>query len=90
MIDPVALQGVEIGAISELDEQRLEGVRAKGEARLTRRDVLRNLHWTAATLDDALRGAAGRVVAHEVHGNEVRIEAEIPERYLERYREHLW
>jgi GTPase len=32
---------------------------------------------------------AGRVVAHEVHGDEVRIQAELPERLLERYREHL-
>jgi GTP-binding protein HflX len=32
---------------------------------------------------------AGRVVAHEVDGDEVRIEAEIPERLVERYREHL-
>jgi GTPase len=32
---------------------------------------------------------AGRVVAHEVDGDEVRIEAEIPERLLERYREYL-
>jgi len=33
--------------------------------------------------------AAGRVLAHEVVGDEVRIQAEIPERLLERYREHL-
>jgi len=33
--------------------------------------------------------AAGRVVAHEVRGDEVTLEAEIPERLLERYREHL-
>lgn len=33
--------------------------------------------------------SAGRVVAHELHGEEVRIEAELPERLLERYREHL-
>jgi GTP-binding protein HflX len=33
--------------------------------------------------------AAGRVVAHEVGGDEVTLEAEIPERLLERYREHL-
>jgi GTP-binding protein HflX len=33
--------------------------------------------------------AAGRVVAHEVLGDEVTIEADIPERLLERYREHL-
>jgi GTP-binding protein HflX len=32
---------------------------------------------------------SGRVVAHEVDGEEVRIEVEIPERLLERYREHL-
>jgi GTPase len=32
---------------------------------------------------------SGRVVAHEVDGDEVRIEAEIPERLVERYREHL-
>jgi GTPase len=32
---------------------------------------------------------AGRVVAHEVDGDEVRLEAEIPERLVERYREHL-
>lgn len=32
---------------------------------------------------------AGKVVTHEVHGEEVRIEAELPERLLERYREHL-
>ena len=32
---------------------------------------------------------AGRVVSHEVMGDEVRIEAEIPERLLARYREHL-
>jgi len=28
-------------------------------------------------------------VAHEVRGDEVTLEAEIPERLLERYREHL-
>jgi hypothetical protein len=33
--------------------------------------------------------AAGRVVAHEVGGDEVTLEADIPERLLERYREHL-
>jgi GTP-binding protein HflX len=33
--------------------------------------------------------AAGRVLTHEVVGEEVRIQAEIPERLLERYREHL-
>ena len=33
--------------------------------------------------------AAGRVVAHEVLGDEVMLEADIPERLLERYREHL-
>ena len=33
--------------------------------------------------------AAGRVVAHEVRGDEVTLDAEIPERLLERYREHL-
>jgi GTP-binding protein HflX len=32
---------------------------------------------------------AGRVVAHEVDGDEVRIEAELPVRLIERYREHL-
>jgi len=32
---------------------------------------------------------AGRVVAHEVDGDEVRIEAELPARLIERYREHL-
>jgi GTP-binding protein HflX len=31
----------------------------------------------------------GRVIAHEVSGDEVRIEAEIPERLLDRYRGHL-
>jgi hypothetical protein len=33
--------------------------------------------------------AAGRVLAHEVAGNEVHLQAEIPERLVERYREHL-
>jgi GTPase len=32
---------------------------------------------------------AGRVVAHEVDGDEVRIQAELPARLIERYREHL-
>jgi GTPase len=32
---------------------------------------------------------AGRVLSHEVAGDEVRLEAEIPERLVERYREHL-
>ena len=32
---------------------------------------------------------AGRVVSHEVLGDEVRIDAQIPERLLPRYREHL-
>jgi len=32
---------------------------------------------------------AGRVISHEVLGDEVRIEAEIPGRLLERYRDHL-
>ncbi|HEY2941613.1 MAG TPA: GTPase HflX [Vicinamibacteria bacterium] len=32
---------------------------------------------------------AGRVVAHEVQGDEVTIDAEIPERLVSRYREHL-
>ena len=34
--------------------------------------------------------SVGRVVSHEVQDGEVRIVAEIPERLLERYREHLW
>jgi GTP-binding protein HflX len=33
--------------------------------------------------------AAGRVVRHEVEGDRVTIEAEIPERFLSRYRGHL-
>jgi len=32
---------------------------------------------------------AGRVVTHEVDGDEVRIQAELPARIIERYREHL-
>jgi hypothetical protein len=32
---------------------------------------------------------AGRVVSHEVSGDEVRIDVEIPGRLVERYREHL-
>src|SRR5262249_28552891 len=32
---------------------------------------------------------AGRVVSHEVDGDEVTIDAEIPERLVARYREHL-
>ncbi len=32
---------------------------------------------------------AGRVVGHEVEGDQVTIEAELPERFLSRYREHL-
>jgi GTPase len=32
---------------------------------------------------------SGRVVSHEVQGDEVTIDAEIPERLVERYREHL-
>jgi GTP-binding protein HflX len=32
---------------------------------------------------------AGRVVSHEVDGDEVRIQAELPQRLIERYREHL-
>jgi GTPase len=31
----------------------------------------------------------GRVTAHEVHGDEVTLDAELPERVVERYREHL-
>jgi GTPase len=33
--------------------------------------------------------ASGRVLSHEVVDNEIRIEAELPERVLERYREHI-
>jgi len=33
--------------------------------------------------------SAGRVLAHEVRGDEVTLEADIPERLLERYRENL-
>jgi GTP-binding protein HflX len=33
--------------------------------------------------------SAGRVTAHEVQGDEVTLDAEIPERLVERYREHL-
>jgi len=33
--------------------------------------------------------SAGRVVSHQVHGDEVEIDAEIPGHLLERYREHL-
>jgi len=32
---------------------------------------------------------AGRVVAHEVEGDEVRLQAELPQRLIERYRRHL-
>jgi hypothetical protein len=32
---------------------------------------------------------AGRVVSHEVEGDDVTIDAEIPERLVSRYREHM-
>jgi GTP-binding protein HflX len=33
--------------------------------------------------------SAGRVTAHEVNGDEVTIDAELPERLVDRYREHI-
>ncbi len=61
---------------------------------LTRRLALRRTPVRLRFGSSDVRGiaavyGAGKVLLHEVHGDEVRIEAEIPERLLERYREHL-
>ena len=74
-----ARTGEGLDALKTLLLERLE---------LTPRGVRLRFHASEAR---AIAGVytAGRVVAHEVHGDEVRIQAEIPERLIERYREHL-
>jgi GTP-binding protein HflX len=70
-----------------------EGLPRLGEAMSERLDLEpRNVKLRFSVRD--ARGiagiySAGRVVSHEVHGDEVHIDAEIPGRLLERYREHL-
>jgi len=70
-----------------------EGLDALGTAMARRLELLRRpvrLRFRAADAR-AIAGVyhAGRVVSHEVEGDEVTIDAEIPERLLERYRGHL-
>jgi GTP-binding protein HflX len=69
------------------------GLEQLGGALATRLDLVPRSVRLRFPLGDA-RGiasvyAAGRVTSHEVVGDEVRIAADIPGRYLERYREHL-
>jgi GTP-binding protein HflX len=64
-----------------------------------REELLRRLEMGRRTVDLTFpaadrRGiaavyAAGRVLAHEVEGGRVRLTAELPERVVDRYREHL-
>jgi len=68
----------------------LEGLKDAIAARLSLRP--RNVRLRFDTAD--ARGIAGvyssgRVLAHEVSGGEVNIEAEMPERMIERYRAHI-
>jgi GTP-binding protein HflX len=97
-VDQIAAQG-----LRRLQEARPEGVPVSaltghGVGPLqTRLATLLRLRQKSVHLrfsrEDAGAIAAlysvGRVVSHEVHDGEVRIVAEIPERLLERYREHL-
>jgi len=70
-----------------------EGLEALKTALATRLDLVprsvRLRFGAGETRAIAAVYASGRVLAHEVVGEEVRIHAEIPECLLERYREHL-
>jgi GTP-binding protein HflX len=76
--------------VSARDGEGLEGLKQALSQRLELRARSVRLRFAARDAR-AIAGiyTAGRVVAHEVDGDEVRIQAEIPERLLERYREHL-
>jgi GTP-binding protein HflX len=76
--------------VSALAGTGLDGLREAITARLLLHPREVRLRFRA---DDA-RGiagvyGAGRVLSHDVVGQEVRLHVEIPERFLERYREHL-
>ena len=76
--------------VSARTGQGLDGLRSELLSRLelVPRTVALRFH-AADTRTIASVYTAGRVLAHEVAGDEVRLEAEIPERLVERYREHL-
>ena len=77
-------------AVSALTGQGVGSLRTRLATLLRLRQ--RSVHLRFSR-DDAGAIAAlysvGRVVSHEVRDGEVRIVAELPERFLERYREHL-
>jgi len=87
-----SLQAARPGSVvvSALTGEGLDGLRDAITSRLLLEPRNVRLRFRA---DDA-RGiagvyGAGRVLAHEVVGQEVTLDVEIPERFLERYREHL-
>jgi len=77
-------------AISAVTGEGLDGLRATLARRLELMARTVSLRFAARdTRGIAGVYTAGRVVSHEVMGDEVRIDAMIPERLLARYREHL-
>jgi len=76
--------------VSARTGEGLPGLRAVLAARLGLRPRTVRLRFRAQDAR-AIAGVytSGRVLAHEVEGDEARLEAEIPERLLERFREHL-
>jgi GTP-binding protein HflX len=77
-------------AVSALTGDGLPGLLREVAGRLDL--VLRSVRLRfAAGSERVIAGvyASGRVLSHEVVDDEVRIQAELPERVLERYREHI-
>jgi GTP-binding protein HflX len=76
--------------VSAVTGEGLEGLLAAVASRLALELRRVRLSFKAADRRAVSRVyAAGRVLAHEVNGEEVTLDAELPQRLLERYREHL-
>jgi GTP-binding protein HflX len=87
-----ALQAARPGAVvvSARTGQGLDELKAALAARLQLAPRSVRLRFAARDVRAIARVyTAGRVVSHEVDGDEVRIQAELPQRLIERYREHL-
>jgi GTPase len=77
-------------AVSALTGDGLPGLLGEVAARLDLVPRSVRLRFTAGS-ERVIAGvyASGRVLSHEVVDDEIRIQAELPERVLERYREHI-
>ncbi len=77
-------------AVSALTGAGLPGLLGEVAARLDLVPRSVRLRFTAGS-ERVIAGvyASGRVLSHEVVDDEIRIQAELPERVLERYREHI-